>query len=422
MPEFYGNIAEPYAMESYQIDLVAGRTYFIEMEGAAGGFGTLVDPLLNLWSSEYIAEPGRPPVYVPDRVIATDDDGGVRYNARLIYTPTTSDRFFIQAMAYGTFTGTFRLRAFEDDLRNTVEGLGAAPNLDAGTTSIDATINYHGDRDLFTTTLVAGLTYTIEQRGSGSGAGTLRDGYLGLFQTEDALLAFDDDSGLSRDATLVYTAQSTGLHYLRAGAYRDSDMGSYRLVLGPGVATAGVDSVTGTSGRDFIDGAGGADQLRGAEGSDHLLGGSGADILSGDIGGDTLRGQGGADVLNGGKAADILIGGVGNDTFLFAEDDSYGLGRDRIRAGDGAVAFQGAGGAAGDRIDLHLIDADRNLPGDQAFIFGGTGVGHLIVALSGTTLTEVRADTDGDAFFELEFWIEDGAVAPGAYRAADFVL
>ena len=43
------------------------------------------------------------------------------------------------------------------------------------------------------------------------------------------------------------------------------------------------------------------------------------------------------------------------------------------------AAFEGAGVAGGDLIDVSEIDANTAQAGNQAFAFGGTGIGRLSV-------------------------------------------
>ena len=77
--------------------------------------------------------------------------------------------------------------------------------------------------------------------------------------------------------------------------------------------------------------------------------------------------------------------------------------------------------AGGDRIDLSGIDANAGVAGNQAFVFGGTGIGRVSLANAGSD-TVVRCNTDKDAAFELEVVIEDGAILAADYRAGDFIL
>ena len=165
------------------------------------------------------------------------------------------------------------------------------------------------------------------------------------------------------------------------------------------------------------------DTLTGGAGADILLGKAGNDSLIGNDGADVLRGQAGDDFLRGSAGPDILIGGTGADRFMFAfaSHSPSGAGRDELRPGDGAVAFQGAGNAAGDLINLSAVDANTTLSGDQTFTFGASGKGALsLIDVGGNTL--VRGNIDNSAAFELEILIVDGAVSASAYTLADFVL
>lgn len=190
----------------------------------------------------------------------------------------------------------------------------------------------------------------------------------------------------------------------------------------------GVGSISG-DGNDndnVMRGNDGANTLSGVAGDDRLLGGVGNDILLGGLDDDTLRGQNGMDTLQGGSGTDILIGGGADDVFDFnSAGHSTPGARDTIRAGDGAIAFEGIGGAAGaggDRIDLRGIDADAGFGGNDAFAFGGTGVGELsLINVAGITI--VRGNTAAGGGFEFELAIEDGVFGlAGNYNAGDFLL
>lgn len=166
----------------------------------------------------------------------------------------------------------------------------------------------------------------------------------------------------------------------------------------------------------------GDNNLRGASGADVILGAGGNDVLAGNNNDDILRGQAGNDRFIGGAGTDIMVGGTGNDSFRFTSVNDSPWGRpDIIRAGDGAIAFEGAGSARGDMFDFRSIDANTSLTGDQAFVFGSTGRGGLsVVDVGGNTM--IRGNIDGDAEFEFAIVIEDGAVPASAYTANDFML
>ena len=156
-----------------------------------------------------------------------------------------------------------------------------------------------------------------------------------------------------------------------------------------------------------------------------LIGNGGANTLIGLDGADTLRGKGNGDTLSGGLLADDLVGGLGNDTFDF-DDVTHSVpgvgGRDSVQAGDGAIAFEGAGAAVGDLFDLADIDADAVLNGNQTFIMDGTMTRGKLWAVNIGMDTRIRGNIDNDAAVEFEFAILDGGVMAAAYTAADFLL
>ncbi len=162
--------------------------------------------------------------------------------------------------------------------------------------------------------------------------------------------------------------------------------------------------------------------MRGTTGEDVILGGKGDDTIIGKGGDDMLRGQDGNDLLRGQNGSDILIGGVGDDDFVFrAIPESNWRSPDEIRAGDGAIAFEGAGVNGGDIIDIARLDADHTMGGNQAFTFGSSDKGGLwLIDVDGRTL--VCGNTDDDALAEFQVWIDDGAVTASDYAASDFIL
>ncbi len=86
----------------------------------------------------------------------------------------------------------------------------------------------------------------------------------------------------------------------------------------------------------------------------------------------------------------------------------------------------GIGGAGGDRIDLHQIDADTTKGGNQAFTFvAPTAVlkaGQLHVIAGDGTDSLVQGEVDGKAGVDFEILVTDGATKPGDWVASDFIL
>ena len=94
-----GNIGRSGDRDGFAVELVAGRTYSIDLRGSETDDGTLSDPYLH-------------GIKDPDgRRIAglSDDDGGEGYNSRLNFTPTESGTHYIIAGAYYTRQGTYEL-------------------------------------------------------------------------------------------------------------------------------------------------------------------------------------------------------------------------------------------------------------------------------------------------------------------------
>lgn len=94
---------------------------------------------------------------------------------------------------------------------------------------LTSSIDYAGDTDWFAISLTAGRTYTFDLQGSASGAGTLSDPILQLFDGGGTQRASNDDIATgNRDSRITYTAPASGTYYLVAGAY-STYTGSYRL-------------------------------------------------------------------------------------------------------------------------------------------------------------------------------------------------
>lgn len=180
--------------------------------------------------------------------------------------------------------------------------------------------------------------------------------------------------------------------------------------------------ITGNNGSNVIFAYGGNDIVSAGGGNDVVFGGGGNDLIDAQQGADIVYGGAGNDTILGGPGADTLLGGAGRDVFKFgAAIGSVPGAVDQIFADEGSKAFDGAGAAAGDKLDMSGIDANATTMANEAFVFGGTGKGHVSVIDSGTD-TIVRANMDNDAAFEFQLVIHDGNVHASAYTAADFIL
>ncbi len=91
--------------------------------------------------------------------------------------------------------------------------------------SISGELELAGDHDWFAINLTAGQRYQFDLNGV-----SLEDPFLYLRSSSSSLVAYnDDESLLSLDSQLNYTAESSGTHYLDVGAYQDVYAGTYTL-------------------------------------------------------------------------------------------------------------------------------------------------------------------------------------------------
>lgn len=94
--------------------------------------------------------------------------------------------------------------------------------------SVTGSISPRYDRDWYRTELTAGETVILQARGSASGGGTLYDPDVRIRDANGGYITFDWDSGVGRDARLVYTPTSSGTHYIEVDGF-SIYTGSYTL-------------------------------------------------------------------------------------------------------------------------------------------------------------------------------------------------
>jgi Ca2+-binding RTX toxin-like protein len=206
----------------FQITLTAGVGYQIDLEGAPTTQGTLSDPYFQgLYDSTGTLISG-----------TADNDSGVGFNARVLFSPSVSGIYYLAAA--GTGLGTYRLSATEvmdpNDLPDETATTGSVAVGDTAT----GTLGLPNDVDWFQATLTRGATYRIDLKGTSSDVQwTLRDPRLaGLYDSTGTLLANtgDNDSGTGTDASVVFTPLASGTYYLAAGGNAGS-FGTYQLSL-----------------------------------------------------------------------------------------------------------------------------------------------------------------------------------------------
>ena len=203
----------------FAVELEAGKTYRIDMEGSWTGAGTLRSPYL---SGIYDANGRRLPN-------TADITSGPGYNNRVDFTAEEDATYYVAAGGSGYNEGTYTLSVTEypDVFAAGTETSGA---VEVGGSATGA-IEFRGDRDWFALTLEASRTYRIDLEGSATGAGTLTDAYLrGIHDADGNLIAgtTDNDGGVKRNSRVFFTAEDAGAYYVAAGAHGGAE-GAYTL-------------------------------------------------------------------------------------------------------------------------------------------------------------------------------------------------
>ena len=277
-----GNVGSNGDRDWFAVELVAGRTYVIDLRGSPTDDGTLSDPYLGgIHDSD-------------GNLIArtTNDDGGQGYNSRVTFTATESGTHYIAAGAAGVFSGrgTYEVEVTDtsppivapdpdpedppvaqeqeqqqeqeqeqeqdeppavtvvppaepdtaqaqDEAASVSEG-GADLPADVTTPgrvvvsgSATGRIGFRHDRDWFAVELEAGKSYQFDLEGSSTGGGTVRNPYLrGIYDSEGRYQSRsdDDDDGVGRNSRVYFTPEEGATYYVSASG-RSFSRGTYTL-------------------------------------------------------------------------------------------------------------------------------------------------------------------------------------------------
>ena len=114
-----GDIESSGDRDWFEVDLVAGRTYTIELRGSPTADGTLSDPYLR----------GIHDAHGNLMARTTNDDGGDGYNSRVTFTATATGTYYIAAGAFWNRQGTYTVEVTDnspaaDDTRAGATDLG----------------------------------------------------------------------------------------------------------------------------------------------------------------------------------------------------------------------------------------------------------------------------------------------------------
>ncbi len=267
---------------------------------------------------------------------------------------------------------------------------------------------------------------------------------------------------------LTVNVTSPGNGTINDGAFVDNFTGFEKYVLGTAAdiffGSVGDDIVTGAKGNDLLFGGDGNDIFIFAtgDGLDTISGGSGTDKLQtigrdvpitgamlsnisgveiiegiapgtriiGGSAGETLDlsgytlinvqnidGANGNDIINGSAGNDKIFGGAGADTLTgFGGDDTFAYlaaTHSAILTSDHITDF-----AAGDLIDLSIVDANSRVVGTQAFNFIGSAAFSNVAGELRAVAGLIQGDVNGDGKADFQIILDNNYIATGA----DFLL
>jgi methionine-rich copper-binding protein CopC len=214
-----GNIETVDDSDLFKVTLVQGTRYvFNMMRTSAGG---LDDPYLQIYNTS-------------GTLLASNDDGGTDYNARLYYTAPSSGTYYLAAFDAADGIGKYTLQAATtapvvDDYANTTATLGRVTVGGQVTGNLES----EQDDDWFAVTLVAGTKYTFELRGLLGGGGTLggTDSYpmLSLYGSTGVFIDYSYEGGLGDDPLMTYIPTTSGTYYLGVEEWYYTGTGTYTL-------------------------------------------------------------------------------------------------------------------------------------------------------------------------------------------------
>ena len=411
----------------FAVTLEAGKTYQIDVKGWGTGDGSLRDPIL---AGLYDASGG----FIDGTF---DDDSGVAFNSRKVFTPEVGGIYYVAARGHSgsTGTGTYTVAVAEvptDDFAASATlaavEMGDVRVVEGGVAVFTVRLSHAATGEVTVAWSVGGSATAGDDYDTAAGTGVLT--FAAGERKKTIEVRTVDDAVVEGDETLTVTLSNPsgatlGSNVSATVTVADDDnppvpadgepqappddgvfgsRSSQDVEGAPrGAAAAGTmagGTLVGTAGADAIDCLGGDDVAQGLGGNDRLWGGLGADVLHGNAGDDRLWGGKGRDELHGGVGKDHLYGGRGDDVL------HGGRGADRLHGDAGNDVLSG-----GDGRDLFVYgDADFGRDrivdfedGTDLLKFTGSGLrwGDLSVSNNGKGHAVVRVEsTDSSIVLE----------------------
>lgn len=194
----------------FRIFLTAGTNYIFDSNGAFQGTLTLRDA-------------------AGDEL--RFDIASVSGHARIEFTATISDTYFLDVGVFEPGTGPYTVAARVDDVADDIE---TTDFITADTVARSGSIETAIDQDFFRTFLTAGTSYVFEATGF--------DTTLALRDAAGNQLVFDDDGGVGANSRIEFFVVTPGFYYLDVGGFSTAT-GNYTLDARVNHAANGIDAL-----------------------------------------------------------------------------------------------------------------------------------------------------------------------------------
>ena len=205
------------------VTLAVNTTYWLEVQGAPSGNGTLADPhLYGVMDSTGTMVSG-----------TADADNGHGYDAELVFEVSTAGTYYVNVGSPEVGTYQVTVTDVSDGFTDDYAGDATTTGTVAVGGSAGGRVQHLGDQDWFEVVLEADQEYFVLVEGRGRGRGTLPDPHLyGVYDSTSTLVdgTEDADSGAERDSLALVTVDTDGTYFVAAGSV-GGERGTYRVTV-----------------------------------------------------------------------------------------------------------------------------------------------------------------------------------------------
>jgi len=192
------------------LDTVANNEYTVDLTGQ-----TLNDPLLRIFDSS-------------GAVVVQNNNSHGTLDSRVLFTPDSDARYYIEASGVGTSSGTYQVLVTSTAPTDIIGGIFTRASIEPGET-LFSDIGFAGDRDWFEIRVDAETRYEVTLFGNDFSTNSLVDPYLRIYDSNGTLVDSDDDGAGMLNALITATPSGAGTYYIAAGEFGDDSTGFYGL-------------------------------------------------------------------------------------------------------------------------------------------------------------------------------------------------